>query len=156
MGSYTALPDLTTGDLVTEAWIDGARNNADYLLNPNHAASPQFGFLTTTATTFTTVAGSSGVITAHGGPLLATFNVMGASGAGGQAQFDLTVDGASVSTNSGVYSTLAGQASQGVALPFLVTGLASGAHTLAMMYRAGTPGGTAALTGFRHFAVIEL
>lgn len=154
MGSFTALPDLTTGDLVTEAWIDGVRSNLDYLLNPNNQATDTNSLLSTTGTVFADIAGASAVVTAHGGPLLATFTVYGASGVNGAPIFDLVADGVSQTSNSGVVQ--GGVNVAGVSYTRLVTGLASGVHTLKAQWKVVGSTHTGAMTGTRHFAAIEL
>lgn len=153
MGSYTALPDLTTGDLVTEAWIDGIRNNADYLLNPNLQTTDTNSFVSITTSTFTNLAGASAVITAYGGPILAMFscNVTGEV----SVQFDLLVDGVSQSTNTGLLRYSLGTI-DGVGFTRLVTGQASGAHTLSVQWRTQGTNATAQVTGIRNFAAVEI
>jgi len=153
MASYTALPDLTTGDLVTEAWIDGIRNNADYLLNPNFQTTDSNTFVSITTSSFVNLAGASAVVTGHGGPLLVMFscNVTGFAG----CQFDLSVDGASQSQGTGLIQKVLGNI-DGAGFTRIVTGLASGAHTLSTQWRARGTNATAQVTGIANFAAIEV
>lgn len=140
--TWTAMTDLSAGDLVTEAHMDAIRGNIEYLLAPNHERQQRTGAgdYTTTSTTFVDIDATNlaCTITTYGGPVLVV--VTGSayhSAANGYCNFDIDVDG---NREGGVVRGLhsvqdtVGGALVPVAFPHLVTGLSAGSHTFKLQW----------------------
>lgn len=109
---FTALTDLATGDLVTEAEYDKIRENFDYMLLPNgdlilHSEGGTYSI--TNVTTFQDIDGTdlSIDVTTYGGRLLLIFECH--ISATGLAYFDFSVDGTRIgaSFTAGLAATFA-------------------------------------------------
>lgn len=125
------------GELVNAALLNAQiRDNLNYLLAPNVAyLKTAAGVLTTTSTVLATLGTAwSQSLTLNGGHLqFGAQLVTSAAGAGaGNVVFAVTVDG----TPYTAFYQAIGQTPQTITFHQLLTGLASGAHTLALQWRA--------------------
>jgi hypothetical protein len=168
MPDWTAMNDLSTGDLVTEADMDAIRGNIEYLLDPNHARTRRdTASYTTTSTTFVDVDATNLAISleTHGGPVLVS--VAGAAsmtGVGALTYFDLEVDGVRQGSASGsgaglvAFTSPAASHQHNISLAHLVTGLAAGTHTFKLQWRVSATTATlyAAANNPVHVMAIEL
>lgn len=153
MATWTAMDNLATGDLVTEADMDAIRGNIEYLLDPNADAilyNNTADYTTTSATMVDVDATNLSItITTNGGPVLVTFSGAAQHNLARSTGFDVAVDGTAqgatftyginmVTTNANTLNLY-----MPVSFAILITGLSAASHTFKLQWNTG--GATAKL-----------
>lgn len=140
---WNSIADLAPGDIITEAWVDGVRENLDYLLSQrvvSLADDPGVWYLTSGGTWGPVDDTRFNIpLTTEGGLVLAGCEGYGRTeDAGAYYHLDLEVDGARIGTSAkgiiGQKFTAIDQAFPiGFTVPLL---LPAGTHTLRLMHMA--------------------
>lgn len=138
--TWTTLPDLNDGDVLTGDHMDQIRGNIEYLLNPNsglvkHNKGSSYY---TTSTGFVDVDSEnlSIALTTNGGPVLVLF-VGTAYISGATLLFDIAVDGTRFASDNayGLARLTTPSGNTPVSFAVLVDGLSAGTHTLKLQWR---------------------
>ncbi len=148
MPTWTAMRDLATDDLVTEADMDAIRGNIEYLLDPNRQRilRDNGSYYATTSTAFVDVDATNlaATLDTHGGPVLALVSGSAWNASAGSAVYlDLAVDGARVGASFAgllLVTSIAAGEEHNASFALLVTGLAAGSHTFKLQWKVN--GGT--------------
>jgi len=149
MATWTAMDNLSAGDLVTEADMDAIRGNIEYLLTPNSDINERTtSNYTTTSSTFADVDGTNLelTITTYGGPVLVFLigNYTHSSN-GVYTAFDIDVDGTREGGTEGLLRPTYASSTTiaNVSFVHVIAGLSAGSHTFTLQWK--TDSGTATL-----------
>jgi len=135
MAVWTAMDDLTAGDLVKEADMDAIRGNIEYLHEPNTAtiAHDNSADYSTTSVSYVDVDATNVTLalTTYGGPILimATFSAANTTLAWG---FQFDVGGVAVGTQT----ALSGDSDTNLVTLVAYYKPAAGAQTIKLQYKA--------------------
>jgi len=147
--AWSAMNELTAGDLVTEADMDAIRGNIEYLLTPNSEVIKRdnSGNYTTSSTSWVDVDATNLKITltTNGGHVLVTFTAAVLNDTTIQDVYlDLDVDATRFSTaDNGLAVAVDSVAlEQTLAFAVLVEGLAAGSHDFKIVWKVQANNGS--------------
>jgi hypothetical protein len=137
MAVWTAMDDLSTGELVTEADMDAIRGNIEYLLDPNSdsVAYDNSADYTTTSATYVDVDATNVTmsVTTSGGPLLLIASFVATNGLVTTPGFQFDVGSVAVKP---VTATIGASQFMYVTLVALHKPASAGAKTIKLQYKA--------------------
>lgn len=142
---YNTIPTVVTGELVTATYLNGLKNNLDFLRTGNvvqvNASSSEF---TTTSTSFVDIPGLSASITTSGGPIT-VFALLQMSSGGAAALLGVNLNG--VDSNFFTTNGGASQHSGGAIYLFRYPTVAAGVNTIKLRLASGSSASAATAYG---------